>query len=546
MLIYKPARQFMTPNNVPIDPAVENEFELTVGGQICKAYRFSIFDMENNKVEDASTGRIALDSPLYYGDILKHKVSAGKLVAGNAYKWQMDLYANDVEFSFEVKAKQYEVASFSSTSLNYLTLADTSVTFENGTEIHFECEASLEAWPNNIAADKTYFLRKCSSTQPAGSYYLYSSKEYATKSSTSTTGRIKIGGGTLPSTGEKFYMVQGTFASEMSCSGKHNFSTGDVVFVGGDDDKKPSAFKDFTPYYVRSINTNTIKLYDNIEGARNDAGGVTIKNGSKAIVSNIATSEQVVFTAYNEPSFILPQSEIHQKSHVFVPQYSHPQEVMINNWTATVRTADSDDYDTSGTVYKSKVEYEYDGMISGITYYVRFDAETNVGQKVSTGYVAFTPSYDAPQIDIAPTAKNDEFSASIAINWAGLVSVPGELSTGHAVFVDDFVVTGNKALDLQPGQTLTFNNVQSAANSMPPRFWWSPNSSDFTGPIMRAKNTATGESLEIGYDGDAFYTKINNIKRTSVLRSINSEYAYLIGFVDEILNVFEVGLREGR
>ena len=550
MLIYKPARQFMTPNNVPIDPAVENEFELTVGGQICKAYRFSVFDMENNKVDDASTGRIDLDSPLYDGDILKHKIGAGKLDAGNTYKWQMDLYAEDVEFPISVTAKQHEVGSIGTGTSHYFTLADTSVVYSNGTEVHFECDSPAEEWPKNIKPKETYFLRQnfgSSNTSP-GRYYIYSSKENAEADSTTTTGRIQIGGGELPDSSNKFYMVKGTFASEMSCGQTHhNFSTGDVVFVGGGEEK-PSSFKDYTPYYVRSINTNTIKLYDNIEGARNDAGGIAIKDGTKAIISNVATSEQIVFSAYDTPSFVLRQEILNSHTHTFVPEYSHPQGVMINNWTARVCVGDNtDEFDSSGTIYRSKVEYTYDGLLSGVNYCVCFDAETNVGQKITTGWVSFIADYQTQEIDIVPTATNDEFNACVHVSWGGLVSIPGVFFSGDPKFVDDFVVVGNRALNIGNGQSLTYSNVKMTEDSMPPRFWWSPNSEKFNGVIMSARNTNTMERVIVGYEGGAFYLEVNNSgKQRSEQIKIDPKYAYLISFMDEKLDIYTVGLKQAK
>lgn len=101
MLIYKPARQFMTPNNVPIEPAVDNEFSLSIDGQICKAYRFTAYDLENKLVEAASSGRVDLPEPLYDGDILRHTVAADVFTAGSTYKWQMDLYANDLDCTLD-------------------------------------------------------------------------------------------------------------------------------------------------------------------------------------------------------------------------------------------------------------------------------------------------------------------------------------------------------------------------------------------------------------------------------------------------------------
>lgn len=444
MLIYKPARQFMTPNNVPIEPAVDNEFSLSIDGQICKAYRFTAYDLENKLVEAASSGRVDLPEPLYDGDILRHTVAADVFTAGSTYKWQMDLYANDLDCTLD---------------------------------------------GNTI---------KCAN---------------------------------------------------------HNFVTGDTVFVSaiapdpaeGEEAVSaslPEPLKENTLYYVRKLDSGTFALYEYLEGSKNDAGRIEITGTlvGDLVVSNVVTSEQVAFGAYNLPTITFDSQTIPQQSWVFAPEYSHPQNVMINNWTATVRTDNSDDYDTSGAVYRSKMEYEYDGLMSGMTYYVRFDIETNVGQKVTTGYVPFVVDYATPEIDIVPTAQNDEYNAAMIVNWGGLVNIVGEVSGTHS-YINPFAFTGNKGLLLGPGSTLTFRNLRIEEGSLPPRFWWSPESNDFSEGIiiMRATNTSTGDVLEVGYNGTNFYRRINNVVINNAAMPISSNLVYLIGFEGDNLVTLVVG-----
>lgn len=537
MLIYKPARQFMSPNNEPIDPAVDNEFSLAVDGQICKAYRFSVYDLENNPVEAASTGRIDLETPLYDGDVLTHTVEAGSFTAGNTYKWQMDLYADGKDFTAAPAVNAFPVSALSDSGDYIDVTGDTSsVLTADGMAVSFRSDAAEDTWPTGIAPRATYYAKRYS-TSNTNRFYLYTTKESAEAGG--TTNRVDLAG-SLPAEG--MTMVYGKYGSEFTCA-NHNFSTGDSVFVEGE--TLPAELKPFKLYYVRKTSSSTIKLYEYLEGAKNDAGSICLADGAETYILkmyNVATSEQVVISAYDMPAFTLEPETLTSQIHVFTPTYEHPQGVMINNWIVTVRTENSEDSDSSGTIYRSKIEYEYDGLMSGMTYYVRIDAETNVGQKITTGYVAFPVEYPIPEIDIEPTAENDEFNACVRVNWGGLVNIVGKVS-GDYQYVSPFVYEGNTGLMLGSGSTLTFSGLQVEKGSMPPRFWWSPNGDDFEAGevIMRAKNTKTGDALEIGYRQGAFYKKVNNTVVYNAVMPISSNLAYLIGMWDDNLTVLTVG-----
>lgn len=539
MLIYKPARQFMTPNNEPIDPAKENEFSLTVDGQICKAYRFTVYDLENNLVEAASTDKLVLEEPLYDGDILTHLVPEDIFAAGSTYKWQMDLYAEAKSFTATPAVNAFAVSDISASG-DYVTVGGdpASVLTEDGMKVSFLSDADADSWPTGITANTSYYVKKYSSSA-TNQFYLYTDKDSAV--SGGTTNRVDLDG-TIPEEG--MTMVYGKYGSEFICA-NHNFSTGDSVFVEGEN--LPEELKPFTAYYVRKTGADSIKLYEYLEGAKNDAGSVCLTDGAETYaltLSNVATSEQVAIWAYDVPVFRLQSETITTQEHIFVPEYIHPQDVMINNWMATIRTDGSADSDSSGTIYRSKIEFDYDGLMSGTTYYVRIDAETNVGQKITTGYVPFPVEYEIPEIDIEPTAENDEHNACMKVNWGGLVNIVGKIS-GTYEYVEPFVYEGNVGLQLDAGSMLTFSGLNVEEGSMPPRFWWSPNGDSFeTGEvIMRARNTTTGDVLEIGYKQGAFYKKVNNVEVYNAAMQISSNLVYLIGMEDDNLVTLVVGER---
>jgi len=96
IILYKPERQFMEPNEMVLDPTIENKFSVLVNGTKCIGYRFSVYDAADALVEKASTEKTLLETPLYNDDLLEIPVATDVFTAGNEYKWQIALYANDV------------------------------------------------------------------------------------------------------------------------------------------------------------------------------------------------------------------------------------------------------------------------------------------------------------------------------------------------------------------------------------------------------------------------------------------------------------------
>lgn len=178
MFIYKPIRQYMSPQNITINPSEENTFSLIIDGKQCAAYRFSIYDFANNRKVPPSGDRVSLSPILYNGDTLEITVDENVLTAGESYKWMVELYANDLAVT--------NVA----TSTGTLTIANHNL--NTGDMVYIQSTGSL---PTGYTSFTQYYIRKYT----ANTLGLYPTYEGA-KSDTDGNDAIKpstVGSGTI-------------------------------------------------------------------------------------------------------------------------------------------------------------------------------------------------------------------------------------------------------------------------------------------------------------------------------------------------------------
>lgn len=95
-IIYRPVRQNMTPNNVPIIQSEDNDFICIIDGVPCNAYRFLYYDESDT---ETATARIDLGTPILNDEELSITVSASTFTSAENYRWQVVLYANNVGVS---------------------------------------------------------------------------------------------------------------------------------------------------------------------------------------------------------------------------------------------------------------------------------------------------------------------------------------------------------------------------------------------------------------------------------------------------------------
>lgn len=328
----------------------------------------------------------------------------------------------------------------------------------------------------------------------------------------------------------------------------HNLVTGDSIFIFSTG-TLPEGISEWKMYYVRRIDKDKIALFEYIDGAKNDAGRVTLPspiNGDTLYLYNGVQSEHIVFDVYDSPVITLESETITSHTHTWKPVYYHPQGVMVNHWEAFIVDPENDsdsDVVSSGDIYSSKIEWTYDGMLSGMTYWVWFKVVTNVGQVYRSPRVAFPVRYADVSVGMVPTAENDEDNSNVIVKWSSLIENIGKV-TGDYSFVK-YLTDENHGLYLHSGSSLEYDELKvNAGNSSVPTFMWTPKESTFDGVIMKADNTLTGEFLEIGYDASVqcFWFSIDGgDKRYNAVQRIYPNLSYMIGMAGSELIVNVVG-----
>ena len=181
--------------------------------------------------------------------------------------------------------------------------------------------------------------------------------------------------------------------------------------------------------------------------------------------------------------------------------------------------------------------------MSGTTYWVWFKIVTNIGQTYYSPRVPFRVVYSDVSVGMVPSATNSEDESHILVRWSSLIENIGKI-TGDYSFID-YLDKPNNGLYLHAGAELSYEELKvNAEESSVPMFMWTPRSSDFDGVIMKAENSLTTETLEIGYDStlQCFWFSINGNKpRYNAVHAIYPNTSYAIGMAGEQLVVNVVG-----
>jgi hypothetical protein len=534
----------MQPNESTINPKVTNTFSLIIGGQSCIAYRFLVYDLNNNLITEASTEktpttiRYDITSVNVLQDMFN--IASDNLSDGDEVKFSTD---GTLPEPLEVGVSYY-VGNTSFGHFNVFETKSDALENENKIDILTQGEGnhSVSVETPLYDGDTLEILLEPNKLE-AGNTYKWQVELFANDLET-TEVNSEENTLTIPN---------------------HNLVTGDTVYVSGDNGL-PEPLEKYTTYYVRKIDSNTIALFNYVEGARNDAGRIDIGNDDETddetlaaavepddgdetttttftnfTVSNVATSEQIPFMVYDNPIVVFESKTITQQSYKFKPIYTHPQAVMISSFTAYIRSEQNPDSVTSSGLQENvRLEYTFDGLLSGQSYDVRFIINTKANQTYSTPWTPFNVDYASPNLGISPDVYNNEDSASVTLRWSGIKQIIGD-AIGEVEYVDNFVKSGNMGLHITSDAYLIFSGLNINAGSNPPVFWWNPVRSDFEGKIMRLDNSLTGDYIEIGYNGTNFYETTNGITIDNAPMSIYPEFVYMIGVTSTQLVVNTIG-----
>lgn len=119
--------------------------------------------------------------------------------------------------------------------------------------------------------------------------------------------------------------------------------------------------------------------------------------------------------------------------------------------------------DDTGAINTAVLEYEYAGLFSGKNYAINCIIETQEGIEQSSGWQAFTVSYEEAEISESNIISTECLADdSVLLSWAEAINIKGTMSpTGATPTVE------NGLLELGPSQSVTWDNVNNNAMNFP-------------------------------------------------------------------------------
>ena len=143
--------------------------------------------------------------------------------------------------------------------------------------------------------------------------------------------------------------------------------------------------------------------------------------------------------------------------------------------------------------YDKNIVKEFDGLISGRTYWVEFTVETINGYYETSEKIKLVVDYENVPATINPTATNSEITSGITTEWGGLVYILGSATSAPTYFQsgDYYYIQPNADIEFEDFEAISEFNVMID---------WGNINTSFDGDIAVLDNTVTGESLTITYN----------------------------------------------
>jgi hypothetical protein len=152
--------------------------------------------------------------------------------------------------------------------------------------------------------------------------------------------------------------------------------------------------------------------------------------------------------------------------------------------------------DTTGRVFNSLLEYEYDAFASGQNYSIEMITETQDGVIQATPKYSFFVTYRAPDFVYSPTITNLPLETGVEVEWIkDKLAVP--TATGSWEIIEDFPFVGTNSVKINTGEII-YDNITNNSLNIDDRDYTI--FSDITTPITNDGNLISIEKF--GSSGD--------------------------------------------
>lgn len=180
--------------------------------------------------------------------------------------------------------------------------------------------------------------------------------------------------------------------------------------------------------------------------------------------SNTASSDYVIFTASTSPVITVDAiPTVTNHAYLFTAHYSQPENVTLQSYTVNLYDSNKALLNTSGVMTDGLVQYLFDLMKSGLTYYVEFVLTSSKGLTTSSGLISFNVQYDNPYLYMNLQGENIPDSAGIHLSWQ-VIQVIGKTTVAPTYL-------NNDEIDLRNGKVF-FDEGFDIANNFTLKLWF--------------------------------------------------------------------------
>jgi len=286
-------------------------------------------------------------------------------------------------------------------------------------------------------------------------------------------------------------------------------------------------------YATEQLNI-TVPITPSIGTVRDLKYTITVWNLQETV-----TSREIPFKNYEMPTLsVTVPNTINEQSYEFIGVQSQPQGIIVERFKYELYDNNFNKISSSGYIYNSSLRYTFSNFLDNTQYKITCETYDINGIYTKSQTYNFLVDYESPSVLFKPLVENIKNTSAIRLSWAGAYSLEG-VSTGTISYIDDFIYLGNTGIDIETSSNVKWDSVNILEDNTV-SFLFKPKSTGFSGNILNLSNTTDGISLNIGFNGSAFYKEQNGIYQYSINFSLSTSIVYLIVIYDDKLIIKEM------
>lgn len=244
--------------------------------------------------------------------------------------------------------------------------------------------------------------------------------------------------------------------------------------------------------------------------------------------TDYSESGEAFFTAFGTPTIEFDNfiPIVTTQSYEFIINYTHPQDVAIRKFKFILYDNNNEILEETEWRFSGNIRHTFEGFINESQYGVKCIVEDQNGITVETDIQTFTIEYGELTVPSFPTVKQKEELSAVEIEWYAK-QIIGQVEGGSHIYLNNFMVEGNNALELGEDAILNFNFDIPKDFSLT---FYIKLDTDFQGVFCKLN-----DSYYIGYENDRFYFHNNGVNIYGIPRSIPAYPFYVVVNPTEVI-----------